>query len=41
VINEAGEAIGGLGSAGTIGCGGYRNTHNLADPEEYLIGTLM
>jgi len=41
VINQKGEAYGGLGSEGTFSWGGYFNTQYFADPEEQVIGILM
>lgn len=41
VLNEAGAALGGLGSAGTFEWGGYFNTQYFADPQENVIGILM
>jgi CubicO group peptidase (beta-lactamase class C family) len=41
VLNEEGVALGGRGSAGTFGWGGYFNTQCFADPQEQLIGILM
>jgi CubicO group peptidase (beta-lactamase class C family) len=41
VINESGLALGGRGSLGTFGWGGYFNTQCIADPEEKTIGVLM
>ena len=41
VINEKGQAIGGRGSVGTFGWGGYFNTQGFADPKEKIIGILL
>ncbi len=41
VINDRGEAAGGLGSEGTFFWGGYFNTGYFADPKEQLIGIIM
>jgi len=41
VLTPAGEAKGGLGSAGTFEWGGYFNTQYFADPKEKIIGILM
>src|SRR5690606_27668608 len=41
VVTEAGEEMGGIGSAGTFDWGGYFNTQYFADPEEKIIGIIM
>lgn len=41
VVNNKGEAMGGLGSEGTFDWGGYFNTQYFADPQEEVIGILM
>jgi CubicO group peptidase (beta-lactamase class C family) len=41
VLDERGQALGGLGSTGTFNWGGYFNTQYFADPEEKIIGVLM
>ncbi len=41
VLDEAGVAKGGLGSAGTFEWGGYFNTQYFADPKEAIIGIIM
>ena len=41
VVNEKGEAEGGIGSIGTFDWGGYFNTQYFADPKEDIIGILM
>jgi CubicO group peptidase (beta-lactamase class C family) len=41
INTEKGEDIGGLGSKGTFGWGGYFNTQYFADPEEEIIGVIM
>jgi len=41
VLTAKGQALGGLGSAGTFDWGGYFNTQYFADPEEKIIGILM
>ncbi len=41
VVNEKGEAKGGMGSNGTFNWGGYFNTQYFADPKEKVIGILM
>ena len=41
VINENGQILGGRGSVGTFGWGGYFNTQCIADHEEQTIGVLM
>ena len=41
VVTEAGQAKGGLGSAGTFDWGGYFNTQYFADPQENMIGIIM
>lgn len=41
VLTEAGQAKGGLGSAGTFEWGGYFSTQFFADPQEKLIGVIM
>lgn len=41
VVNERGEDLGGIGSAGTFNWGGYFNTQYFADPKENIIGIIM
>lgn len=41
VINQEGQAMGGRGSAGTFGWGGYFDTQYFADPKEKVIGILL
>jgi CubicO group peptidase (beta-lactamase class C family) len=41
VLDERGEAMGGMGSAGTFSWGGYFNTSYFADPAEQITGILM
>lgn len=41
VVNQKGEALGGIGSEGTFNWGGYFNTQYFADPKEGVIGILM
>jgi CubicO group peptidase (beta-lactamase class C family) len=41
IVNEEGQAMGGLGSIGTFDWGGYFNTQYFADPQEQLIGIIM
>jgi len=41
VINDKGQSLGGRGSVGTFGWGGYFNTQYFADPKEKIIGVLM
>lgn len=41
IVNENGEAMGGIGSEGTFNWGGYFNTSYFADPEEQVIGIIM
>jgi CubicO group peptidase (beta-lactamase class C family) len=41
VITQKGQDIGGLGSKGSFGWGGYFNTQYFADPVEKTIGILM
>jgi CubicO group peptidase (beta-lactamase class C family) len=41
VLDQRGEAMGGMGSAGTFQWGGYFNTSYFADPVENTIGILM
>ncbi len=41
VINDKGQSIGGMGSAGSFFWGGYFNTQCLADPKENIIGVIM
>lgn len=41
VLNEAGAAKGGAGSAGTFEWGGYFNTQYFADPQQQTIGIIM
>jgi len=41
VVNEKGEAQGGIGSEGTFDWGGYFNTQYFADPKEQIIGVLL
>lgn len=40
-VNERGEDLGGIGSAGTFNWGGYFNTQYFADPKEKIIGIIM
>lgn len=41
VVNEKGQATGGLGSKGTFSWGGYFNTQYFADPQEQVIGIIL
>jgi CubicO group peptidase (beta-lactamase class C family) len=41
VIDQKGQDLGGMGSAGTFEWGGYFNTQYFADPQEQVIGILM
>ena len=41
VVNQKGQEMGDLGSAGTFEWGGYFNTSYFADPKEKIIGILM
>ncbi len=41
VINQKGQDLGGRGSIGTFGWGGYFNTQYFADPKEKVIGIIM
>jgi len=41
VVNQKGQELGDLGSAGTFEWGGYFNTQYFADPKEKIIGILM
>ena len=41
VLTEKGQDMGGQGSAGTFGWGGYFSTIYFADPKEKTIGILM
>ena len=41
VINQRGQDLGGMGSAGTFFWGGYFNTSYFADPKEKTIGIIM
>ena len=41
VLDDKGEALGGLNSSGTFEWGGYFNTQYFADPQEQVIGVLM
>ena len=41
ILSPAGQAMGGMGSAGTFNWGGYFNTQYFADPEENIIGIIM
>ena len=41
VINQKGQDMGGRGSIGTFGWGGYFNTQYFADPKENTIGIIM
>ena len=41
VEDERGQALGGKGSVGTFGWGGYFNTQYFADPEEGTIGVIF
>ena len=41
VVDDKGQAQGGIGSVGTFDWGGYFNTQYFADPKEQIIGILM
>lgn len=41
LVNQEGQASGGIGSKGTFDWGGYFNTQYFADPTEHIIGVLM
>ncbi|NEW83555.1 MAG: beta-lactamase family protein [Mariniphaga sp.] len=41
VVDQKGQGLGDLGSAGTFEWGGYFNTQYFADPKEKIIGILM
>lgn len=41
IVDERGEALGGLGLAGTFDWGGYFNTQYFADPQEQIVGVIM
>ena len=41
VINQEGQNMGGKGSVGTFGWGGYFNTQYFVDPKEKTIGIIM
>ncbi|MDN5211023.1 serine hydrolase domain-containing protein [Fulvivirgaceae bacterium BMA12] len=41
IVNQEGQAMGGIGSEGTFDWGGYFNTQYFADPKEKIIGILM
>ena len=41
LVNEIGQASGGIGGKGTFDWGGYFNTQYFADPTENIIGVLM
>lgn len=41
VVNQEGQNMGGKGSIGTFGWGGYFNTQYFADPKEKIIGIIM
>jgi len=41
VVNDRGEALGGMGSKGTFDWGGYFNTQYFADPNHKIIGLIF